>query len=268
MICVRFFVITTIIIPVFLAAQSGKVKYRVKIPNSSVNEIHDEPGYLYFDRTRSLFVYDRKQDKEPNAKSRFRDDYGQITYMDKNSNSCFFRVFFWMTPYISRESIPKIIWQLHSETKLIHNKLCKKATATFRGRTYTVWYTQAIPVSVGPWKLQGLPGLILEAKSDDGQVSFETERILFPCTIEETYFEEMKEKLSESGRISGKYVTFDEFKQARSIEAEKTEQFFRNFVFPAMEQLSKEKNMPLDTKEWKIVSNPKRELFAIELTFE
>lgn len=52
---------------------------------------------------------------------------------------------------------------------------CGKATTTFRGRTYEVWYTDEIAVDNGPWKFQGLPGLILYVK--------DTERdYFFKCT--------------------------------------------------------------------------------------
>ncbi len=51
--------------------------------------------------------------------------------------------------------------------------MCTKATALFRGRNFEVWYTTRIPVSYGPWLLWGLPGLIIEARSQDGDLSFE-----------------------------------------------------------------------------------------------
>ena len=49
---------------------------------------------------------------------------------------------------------------------------CQKATADFRGRRWTAWFTMDIPVGDGPWKLCGLPGLILKASEEDGLYSF------------------------------------------------------------------------------------------------
>jgi GLPGLI family protein len=44
---------------------------------------------------------------------------------------------------------------------------CHYAKTKFRGREWKVWFTEEIPVSLGPWKLNGLPGLILKATADD-----------------------------------------------------------------------------------------------------
>lgn len=71
-------------------------------------------------------------------------------------------------------------WVLHNNTKTIVGYPCKKATTTFRGREYEVWYTTRIPISDGPWKFKGLPGLILSAKDSKGEVFFDIQSITKP----------------------------------------------------------------------------------------
>jgi|UPI0004B0CCD3 GLPGLI family protein len=70
-----------------------------------------------------------------------------------------------------------ISWELLNETKNINSFKCQKAIGNFRGRTYTVWFTNDIPVSLGPWKLNGLPGLILEATDSLNQFQYFAEKI-------------------------------------------------------------------------------------------
>ncbi len=41
---------------------------------------------------------------------------------------------------------------------------CILATTDFRGRRWEAWFAPEIPISDGPWKLCGLPGLILKAQ--------------------------------------------------------------------------------------------------------
>tara|TARA_B110000259_G_C14026931_1_gene405061 strand:+ start:604 stop:1344 length:741 start_codon:yes stop_codon:yes gene_type:complete len=59
-------------------------------------------------------------------------------------------------------------WELSNEVKTINNIKCQKATTKFRGRNYVAWFTSEIPVYFGPWKLNGLSGLILEAYDTTG----------------------------------------------------------------------------------------------------
>ncbi len=54
-------------------------------------------------------------------------------------------------------------WQIDDSTKNIWGYECQKAVCNFRGRRWTAWFALDIPISDGPWKLGGLPGLILEA---------------------------------------------------------------------------------------------------------
>ena len=58
-------------------------------------------------------------------------------------------------------------WIMQDSVKQIAEYHCQLASCTFRGRKWSAWFTIDIPVNNGPWKLSGLPGLILEAYDDD-----------------------------------------------------------------------------------------------------
>ena len=64
--------------------------------------------------------------------------------------------------YIIRDNYVDLKWKITEVTKKIADYNCIKATTNFRGREWIAWFTLDIPVPFGPWKLHGLPGLILE----------------------------------------------------------------------------------------------------------
>ncbi|MCS6822207.1 MAG: GLPGLI family protein [Microscillaceae bacterium] len=72
----------------------------------------------------------------------------------------------------TKDSLHTFQWELLPDTVTILKYKCLSAKMTFRGRTYKVFYAPAIPISDGPWKLGGLPGLILEAKTIDNYMSW------------------------------------------------------------------------------------------------
>ena len=63
-------------------------------------------------------------------------------------------------------------WELMEGDTTVCEYSCKKAQTTFRGRTWTVWYTLDLPYSDGPWKFCGLPGLVLHAYESEGYFRF------------------------------------------------------------------------------------------------
>lgn len=84
--------------------------------------------------------------------------------------------------FICTEETNSIRWNLQDEMKTLGRFECQKATTAFRGRNYTVWYTYEIPVPLGPWKLHGLPGLILEAYDEEAGVQFLYHSVEIPYT--------------------------------------------------------------------------------------
>ncbi len=74
---------------------------------------------------------------------------------------------------IYEEGIPALNWNITNESMVILSYTCKKATTTFLGRQYEAWFTTDIPINNGPWKLGGLPGLILKANDVQNYYIFE-----------------------------------------------------------------------------------------------
>lgn len=66
-----------------------------------------------------------------------------------------------------------ISWNILDDTMLIQGYSCQKAVLDFRGRHYVAWFTNSIPVSAGPWKFYGLPGLIMNLYDKDRSFYFE-----------------------------------------------------------------------------------------------
>ena len=71
------------------------------------------------------------------------------------------------------DSLELPIWKITTEKRKINNHECIKALTNFKGRDYVVWFTMDFPTFFGPWKLNGLPGLILEAQDKRNEVFFE-----------------------------------------------------------------------------------------------
>lgn len=87
---------------------------------------------------------------------------GKLTYTDND-----------FVDYLYEETLEKPKWIIYTDKKNIAGYQCQKAQTNFRGRTWIVWFTNDIPVSDGPWKLCGLPGLILEAEDKKSEFFFE-----------------------------------------------------------------------------------------------
>ena len=65
------------------------------------------------------------------------------------------------------EPFDEMQWEITDSTTNILGYECIMATTDYHGRRWTAWFTPDVPVPFGPWKLRGLPGLILKATTDN-----------------------------------------------------------------------------------------------------
>lgn len=84
-----------------------------------------------------------------------------------NNQDLYFRDNYYDEILLVKEAEQQQNWILLDEKKLISGFPVNKATTLFRGRQYTAWYTPDIPLPYGPWKFNGLPGLILEVYDEE-----------------------------------------------------------------------------------------------------
>lgn len=72
----------------------------------------------------------------------------------------------------------KLDWQLDEvrDTSILEYT-CQKATCYFGGRNYEAWYTMEIPISDGPYKFNGLPGLIVRVADVENEHIFQLYRV-------------------------------------------------------------------------------------------
>jgi GLPGLI family protein len=82
-----------------------------------------------------------------------------------------------MNSYMIPESMSAINWKISADTATIGGLPCQKATTHFKGRDYTAWFCDELPYRAGPWKLSGLPGLIVEAFDNKKEVIFKFDGI-------------------------------------------------------------------------------------------
>lgn len=91
------------------------------------------------------------------------------------------------------EPLEEMNWTIvEDSTTTVLGYECIMAKSDYHGRQWKAWFTPEIPVPFGPWKLRGLPGLILKADADGG-FSFvatgleRTDRIITPIYLQGNY---------------------------------------------------------------------------------
>ena len=97
---------------------------------------------------------------------------------------------------VTLDTLKFVKWELQKDTMRINEVFCQKATGTTpSGSKLTAWFAPSIPVSVAPYTLRGLPGLLLDVKSDDGKTSTHVLHLEYPLKREQAFHFPANEKI-------------------------------------------------------------------------
>ncbi len=95
-----------------------------------------------------------------------------IMYKNKTDNIIAYNDRLFKNNFFVKDSLPNFNWEFKVENKYILGVLCNSAKTKFRGKEYIAYYSESFENQEGPWKFGGLPGLILEVVSIDGEYMF------------------------------------------------------------------------------------------------
>lgn len=172
---------------------SGLVVYTAIVEMETPGIVVDT---LTFNRRKSIFVWNENQDEENSkllekAKSKYPNATSIKSFKNKDlkknirdinlfkafKDSIYSRKHMIGQIYLIKAKKPNIQWNISDSTKKLGGYTVIKATTCFRGRNYIAWFTPEIPVPYGPWKLIGLPGLILQAYNPEKSIYFSAKKI-------------------------------------------------------------------------------------------
>ncbi len=134
-------------------------------------------SFVISDQKNSYFFF--ANDPAGNFKKLIESDFNAVNpyYVfnyDYTNENMYQRVFMYPKqvkqplPKIASERLDNLNWNISNQSKQILGYKAFLATTTFRGRDYSVWFTKDINAEMFPWKLKGLPGVILEFEDKEG----------------------------------------------------------------------------------------------------
>jgi len=207
------YILFLLIFPLCLQGQTNEmiITYKVIAKQSKVKEADKDIFYLIRHQNKSLFISKNKVINDSifsiyfNSKARrsnghiyidnedplmkkadkFKNKYKIIIEKDFKNKQYRYQQHAFMSALQYTADLPKFKWRLLPETKTYLGYKLKKANLDYKGRHYTAWYAPSVPVSDGPYKFYGLPGLIFEIKDEKGEyifklVGIEYKKVEFP----------------------------------------------------------------------------------------
>jgi GLPGLI family protein len=175
-------------ITTFAQHKTVEVDYTIK-RTLAYNVATEYDGNLKYNDSCSVFFFDAESQRAANENGALNDlvvlakpgpkpkDFGDFTFFNIKDNFINFTRNNDEKGYVVKDTTPKLNWNIKTEEKTIAGYNCSRAEVYFRGRNYIAWFTTALPNSFGPWKFNGLPGLILEVYDTELLFTWQAKKI-------------------------------------------------------------------------------------------
>ena len=141
---------------------------------------------LHFKATESKY---ENSEEQAEAGNEGWSDRNETFFMKRNfkDNTLYDGVTFLGKTYLIHDSIVPPKWKILNDMKEVAGHICMNAswTDTLRKQNVFVWFALDMPVSTGPDRFIGLPGIILEVDINDGALIMTADKMdLKPLTTE------------------------------------------------------------------------------------
>jgi GLPGLI family protein len=152
----KILVFTMFIMICFSCIAQKELQIKYSVTNKTIPTVLDKYASL---RANSSFVLFTES-----SRSSYIERVVNQTFKNLKTNTLWSLEF---REFIIEEKMNLFNWEFFPETKIILDYNCRKATCEFRGRYYIAWYTTDLPFRAAPWKICGLPGVVLKLVVDD-----------------------------------------------------------------------------------------------------
>ena len=182
-IALKFLMIITFVSLVMISAECQIISKATYLCTTHIAKGKSQDGLntLYFTDTESVYIHNNYPTENSYVEKGHRvrfikgDTEGYPIYMNVADRKMIYKSDYHSATYpsfIFEEEIPVIDWYISPDTQKIGSYDCIRAASEYGGRIYDVWFTPIIPTSFGPYKFNGLPGLIVQVASRDEKVKY------------------------------------------------------------------------------------------------
>ncbi len=127
-------------------------------------------------KSQSIYLQEQKSLAKDGFKLQFDYAHSQIDYNLKTEMISQYRVLDDKKTVVKGEYKNDMEWTILNESKKIGKFNCQKAEGEFinyfngKRKKVTAWFTNDIPISTGPLRYVGLPGLVVQVQVSKGQL--------------------------------------------------------------------------------------------------